>query len=246
MNMSVLWNFIVSSVLFNLCSLLVLSRSSSTSTQFSVSTVSLGASVLVWLSVRSNLTWSQTEVLLGFSILVTSEENASLTVWWDLCQLIERQNLTTVFNDSLSGGFSNSQGSNLQTLWSIQQTSIIGNCTNNNSDGFLLFSNELAQSGKSDWSLILSCVQQSSQNLLVEFRTGSSGQELVELNQDGHVYVWWNQSLSGGLLFTALLQPLLVDTLLNVSKNVFQNDVPFYGDKLWLIFFKRIFSIFKI
>lgn len=144
-------------------------------------------------SVRSFLTRIKTEVALSFTISGTSQEEDVLSSWGKLGQLIESQSGSLGSLDSLSGSSGESESSDLKSLWDIQESDIIGDCSNDGDDAWVVFGFSLcdgcliiAEMSSNAWDgdgiagesgLIKTFMDD-----LIELGFGSSAEEGVELD----------------------------------------------------------------
>ena len=98
-----------------------------------------------------------------------SEDNSVLTGWGSQSQLVQGDGLTTSFDDSSLGALSESQSSDAD-LWSLQQSEVVGDGTNNNDDlvGSVLLLQGSVDSGKRHWRSVDLGEEQRSQDDLVE------------------------------------------------------------------------------
>ncbi len=110
-----------------------------------------------WFRVRSfDTSWS--EVFSGFSIVVTSQQNDSLSFWSSNSQLVEGQNFSSISSDSLSGSFSNSQSADSQ-FWYFKDSVVISDGSNNCNNfvvANLVLIHNFLDSNQTNWSLVLS------------------------------------------------------------------------------------------
>ena len=119
----------------------------------------------------------------GFSSSGTSQEEGVFTSWGSESELIESQALTTSSDDSLSCLFSESQSADSE-LGDGQESDVVGN-GGDDDDGLIFSTLEvLNDSGNADGISDDSRLVKSSEDGLVECRVGSSGQELVESDQE--------------------------------------------------------------
>ena len=118
----------------------------------------------------------------GFSSSGTSQEEGVFTSWGSESELIESQALTTSSDDSLSSLFSESQSADSE-LGDGQESDVVGN-GGDDDDGLIFSTLEvLNNSGNADGISDDSGLVESSEDGLVECRISSSGQELVESDQ---------------------------------------------------------------
>lgn len=83
---------------------------------------------------RSLLTRIKTEVALSFTISRTSQKKNVLSSWGKLGQLIESQGASLGSLDSLSGSCSEPESGDLKSFGNIQESDIIGDCSNDGDD----------------------------------------------------------------------------------------------------------------
>jgi len=121
----------------------------------------------------------------GFSGVSWSLEQKSVLAQWSLLsELVQRDDFSTGFQDSLSGGLGDSKSSQFD-FWAFVQPGVVGDGSDANDD--LAFFSVGRQSGeRQSWS-VLSAHKKSFQQDFVEFGVGSSGEESVKL--DEHVQV---------------------------------------------------------
>jgi hypothetical protein len=121
----------------------------------------------------------------GFSGVPWSLQQQSVLAQWSLLsELVQRDDFSTGFQDSLSSGFSYSESSELD-FWDLVAPGVVGDGTDAD-NGFAFFSVSRKSGKRQRWS-VLSRHKKSFQQDFVEFGVGSSGQESVEF--DEHVEV---------------------------------------------------------
>jgi hypothetical protein len=82
----------------------------------------------------SLLTRIKTEVALSFTISRTSQKKDVLSSWGELGQLIESEGASLSSFDSLSGSCGEPESSDLKSLGDVQESDIIGDCSNDGDD----------------------------------------------------------------------------------------------------------------
>lgn len=112
------------------------------------------------------------------------KQEGVLTQWCLLSELVQRDDFSAGFQNSLSGGFGDSKGGEFD-FWALVQPGVIGDGTDAN-DGFTFFGVGRQSGERQSWS-VLSAHKKSFQQDFVEFGVGSSGEESVEF--DEHVQV---------------------------------------------------------
>lgn len=85
-------------------------------------------------SMGSLLTGIKTEVALSFTISRTSQKKDVLSSWGELGQLIESEGASLSSFDSLSGSCGEPESSDLKSLGDVQESDIIGDCSNDGDD----------------------------------------------------------------------------------------------------------------
>ena len=123
----------------------------------------------------------------GFSLLDTSQQDSVLSSWSLQSELVESQALTTSSDDSFSGLFSESEGTDSQ-LWDGEESDVVGDGGNSDNDGVVGLSLEvldvLDDSGDTDWITIGVRLVKSLEDGFIEGRVSSSGQEFIESDQE--------------------------------------------------------------
>ena len=98
-------------------------------------------------SMRSLLTRIKTEVALSFTISWTSQKKNVLSSWGELGQLIESESTSLSSLNSLSSSCGEPESSDLKSFGNIQESDIIGDCSNNGDDTWVVFSFSLGNGG---------------------------------------------------------------------------------------------------
>lgn len=141
----------------------------------------LGTLLAVWADMGALTAWG-TEVRLGTSGGVASQEEGTSASWALHDELIEGKASATSLGDSCTGGFGEAETSNGK-LWNIENTLVIGDGTNNNSDSVLLLAEVLDDLGQGKWWAVGAGSNKSSQDGLGEAGSGSSGEESEQLDE---------------------------------------------------------------
>jgi hypothetical protein len=98
-------------------------------------------------------------------------------------QLIQSHNLTTSLNDAGASRFGEAKSADAD-LGDVQQTNVVSDGTNNNSDGLLVLAlQELGNAGQGKRRAVHLAHHQSLEDDFVELGVGSAGQEGIKLNQ---------------------------------------------------------------
>merc|ERR1711948_149437 len=156
----------------------------------------------VWFGVAFWSTWSAS-VFDGFSGVSWSLQQQSVLAQWSLLsELVQRDDFSTGFQNSLSGGFSDSKSGEFD-FWHLVASGVVGDGSDAN-DGFAFLGVSRKSRERQRWS-VLSGHKKSFEHDLVEFGVGSSGQESVELNEHVQVEIIALGGFSDGLsvLFVA-------------------------------------------
>jgi len=128
-------------------------------------------------------TGSGTEMSKSFSSLGTSQKDGVLTSGGLKSELIESQSLTTSSDNSFSGLFGESQSADGE-LGEFEESNVVGD--GGNADGDFIFSSlkVLGNTRNRDGVSVGSGLMESLEDSLVEGSVSSSGQELVQSNQE--------------------------------------------------------------
>ena len=141
----------------------------------------------VWLGVRTRNTWGNTEMLLGLSILGSSQEESIGSSWSGHNELIKGEAFATGLNDLGSSSFGESEGSNSH-LWHFNESSVISHSANSD-DNFVLSLKKLSTLGDWNWWSVNSGRDESSQNSSSESGVGSSAEESEQLDEKMNIEI---------------------------------------------------------
>jgi hypothetical protein len=153
----------------------------------SLSVESSGSRSDVWLGVGARNTWGSAEVLLGLSVLGSSQEESIGSSWSSHNQLIKSEAFTTGLHDLGSSTFGESESSNSH-LWYFKASSVISHSANSD-DNFICSFKKLSTFGDRDWWSVNSGRDESSQNCLSECRVGSSGEESEQFDKKMNIEI---------------------------------------------------------
>lgn len=112
------------------------------------------------------------------------QQQGSLASWRAQGQLIESDHFAASFQDAGASLLGDAEGAQLQ-LWHLQQTHIIGDCTDND-DSFLCLAAGLQETGnllQRNWWQIGAAHKQTLQNDFVELLVRATVQETVQLQE---------------------------------------------------------------
>ncbi len=122
-----------------------------------------------------------TKVLDSFSSVALSSKQHTVFAQWSLqSKLIKGQDLSTGLDDTGTGTSSNSQCTDGQ-LFNIQDAIIISDGANDDSNLLWILGHKSLDARNGNWWAVDSGHEQAFQDLFVEIRVGSAGQESVEL-----------------------------------------------------------------
>lgn len=141
----------------------------------------------VWLGLVSS---QSSEVRKSLSGSWSSQQIDVLSKRFDLSELIEGEALSSSLDDSGSGSLGELQGTDSE-FGDSEHSLVVEDFSSNSEDlgSLLLGVGDLCESGQRNWVSGGSGLSQSLVESAVEFGVGSSGQELVELDQQLVVFV---------------------------------------------------------
>lgn len=139
--------------------------------------------------------WTETKVLDSLTgVLWTAEEKSVGTSWRAHGELVDCEALTTGLGDPGTGGSGEAKSSD-RDLWNLQKTVVVGDGTNKDDGLALVGLGRVCVGGGADdarnghwWAVDLGH-HQPAQHDLIEVGVSAAGEESVELDKEGDVWV---------------------------------------------------------
>ena len=121
----------------------------------------------IWLNSRAFDSWGSSEMFVSFSVSVWSKKKSVGSSWVLEDELIKGIDLSSVSENSLSGSLGDSESADLD-LWDFEESKVISDGSDDNSDLMLFSLNMGCESLERHWTLVGVRELQSSEDSLGE------------------------------------------------------------------------------